>query len=604
MNLRTTSRWRISFAVFMPLGVLAILSVTPLRGGILQRGKVQLICHRTANRDMPENTLESLELAARMGCNVVEIDIRRTLDGQLVLNHDDFLERLTPSMGNVELTSYDELKLLDTGGWMGQRFAHMSIPLFVDALRVAREQNIGLYLDIKTPNIGPLIIAALHQEGMLERVIFGGEWSDIPALYPKANADPSAWVEPGVASDNVARLHQQGKFVVANFSANAHEMDLDLMRAAVASGVDAINVDYPRLGADALGRPVEEKVASLVRATCSGATVYRERAILELSRYTGFPTQSVFERLLHDSDDRISHAAALALVLSRPATPSLVFVEALSAHETTARKNAAWALGMLGTSASPGAVAALLTLLNDSDNEVIKVTLWAISRCLGDVPAERIVPFLSSSIPTIRGAAALALASHHPEVAANEIPNLLKSEEDGIAHENEDYVRRGSPRLTESEIKPIVENYREEMKLIQSLEYLSSQNALHSLAAQAFRSVKDYSQVTALVSGYQLWDRIETEPELALANLSSSDTEVANRAEWALVKAGQAVLPALRQSLNTAEPAARQRIIRILAWQGDRDSLSPLHQLQLTDPQSKPLIDWAIGKIEQMNSNP
>ena len=338
MNLQTASRRRIVLAVFVPLCVLAMLSVTPLHGGILQRGKVQLICHRTANRDMPENTLESLELAARMGCNLVEIDIRRTLDGQLVLNHDDFLERLTPAMGNVELTSYDELKLLDTGGWMGKRFAHMSIPLFVDALRVARKQNIGLYLDIKTPNIGPLIIAALHQEGMLERVIFGGEWSDIPALYPKANADPSAWVEPGVASDKVATLHQQGKFVVANFSANAHEMDLDLMRAAVAAGVDAINVDYPRLGADAVGRPVEGKVALLVRATCVGNTVDRERAIFELSRYTGFPTQSVFERLLHDSDDRISHAAALALVLARPATPSRVFVEALSAHGNNGAK--------------------------------------------------------------------------------------------------------------------------------------------------------------------------------------------------------------------------------------------------------------------------
>ena len=65
------------------------------------------------------------------------------------------------------------------------------------------------------------------------------------------------------------------------------------------------------------------------------------------------------------------------------------------------------------------------------------------------------------------------------------------------------------------------------MKLIQSFEYLSSQDALHSLAAQAFRPVKDYSQVTALVSGYQLWDRIETEPGLAIANLNSSDTDVA-----------------------------------------------------------------------------
>ncbi len=97
-------------------------AISPAHAGILERGEVQLICHRTANRDMPENTLESLALAARMGCNIVEIDIRKTLDGQLVLNHDDFLERLTNGMGNVELTSSDELQLLDTGAWMGDRF--------------------------------------------------------------------------------------------------------------------------------------------------------------------------------------------------------------------------------------------------------------------------------------------------------------------------------------------------------------------------------------------------------------------------------------------------------------------------------------------------
>ena len=61
--------------------MLLVPAISLAHAGILQRGKVQLICHRTANRDMPENTLESLALAARMGCNIVEIDIRKTLDG-------------------------------------------------------------------------------------------------------------------------------------------------------------------------------------------------------------------------------------------------------------------------------------------------------------------------------------------------------------------------------------------------------------------------------------------------------------------------------------------------------------------------------------------
>ena len=67
-------------------------AVSTAHAGILRQGKVLLLCHRTANRDLPENTLESLALAARMGCDIIEVDVTRTLDGELVLNHDNFLD--------------------------------------------------------------------------------------------------------------------------------------------------------------------------------------------------------------------------------------------------------------------------------------------------------------------------------------------------------------------------------------------------------------------------------------------------------------------------------------------------------------------------------
>ncbi len=575
------------------------LVISPLYAGIVWRDKVQLICHRTANRDMPENTIESLELAARMGCNIVEVDVRSTLDGQLVLNHDDYLERLTSGMGNVELTSYDELRLLDTGAWMGQRFTHMSIPRFEDALQVAREQGIGLYLDIKTKGIGPLVLAAVQREGMLERVVFGGEWDDIPPLYPKANQDAVAYVDPGATHEQVAALQHEGKFVIANFSANSHEMDLPLMRAAVAAGVNAINVDYPRLGADAVGRPVEAKLAALVRSASSGPTRTRVAAIRELSHYPGFPMQQFFQRWLRDADDQISRASAVALVIARPATPVRIFIEALSDPEATARQNAAWAIGMQPAPATD----ALLHLLADKDPEVLKETLLAISRCSGDVPASRLLPFLNNSVPTVRGAAALALARHQPQIAARAIPELLNREEQDIARDYAQYVFRGKPKLTQQEIDPITETYREQMKLIQALEFLSTNDALHSLAAQAFRPVEDYSRVTSLVSGYQLWDRIATDPMSAIQALSSPDIEVANRAEWGLVKAGSSVLPILRQVLASADTGTRARIIRILAWQGDSESIPLLRRLEISNPQDKALMEWALQKIALLSFN-
>src|SRR5205807_1645007 len=97
-----------------------------------------------------------------LGCDVVEVDVRRTLDGKIVLNHDGVLERLTDGIGEVEQSYFDDLRLRDAGGWMGDRFTGMQIPLFEDALRVAREDRIRLILDLKDKDLGVDILPILR----------------------------------------------------------------------------------------------------------------------------------------------------------------------------------------------------------------------------------------------------------------------------------------------------------------------------------------------------------------------------------------------------------------------------------------------------------
>jgi hypothetical protein len=70
------------------------------------------------------------------------------------------------------------------------------------------------------------------------------------------------------------------------------------MKAAVAAGVDGIDVDYPRLGADAVGRPVEHKLQKLILEANSGESDTRAAAILELCRCTGLPPQDDFFALV------------------------------------------------------------------------------------------------------------------------------------------------------------------------------------------------------------------------------------------------------------------------------------------------------------------
>jgi glycerophosphoryl diester phosphodiesterase len=84
---------------------------------------VLVVAHRAAHRGPgaggPENSLPSIEAAIAMGCDMVEVDVRRTADGHLVLMHDTTVDRTTTGNGRVDALTLDQirkLRLLDDDG--------------------------------------------------------------------------------------------------------------------------------------------------------------------------------------------------------------------------------------------------------------------------------------------------------------------------------------------------------------------------------------------------------------------------------------------------------------------------------------------------------
>lgn len=580
-----------------------------VHGGVLRADKVLLLCHRTANRDLPENTLESLALAARMGCNIVEVDVRRTADGELVLNHDGFLDRFTDTTGEVESTDLSELDRMDFGSWMGHRFTGMHIAHFEDALRLARELNIGLYLDIKTKGIGPQVLAALTHEDMTKHVMFGGEWDDVHRLDPTANEDPSASLEPGFTHEQVRALHNGHKIVIANFILNGHEFDLNGMKKAVTFGVDGIMVDYPRLGAEAVGRPVEETIRKLSLQADTGTSDSRVDAIRELSRFIGFPLQREFLHWLMDSDERVAHEAALALVVSRSQPPLASFELAIQSPSSASRSNAAWAIGSIGASAPDRAQCAplLAPLLHDVSTSVVEQTLVALSRCPSDathVPADTLQEILSGDVPVLRGLAAVALAKHHPAIAVRAVAAQLEKEEETSDAFNVEWTARGRPKLSQKDIDAAVELYRAQMKELHALSLLPDKAAFRALVEQAFRNGHDYSMTPILVAGFNIWDHLAENPAPALNALDSQDISEADWAEWALIKAGPKILPTIRDALPASRGDLRRRLIEILALQADEDALPMLRHMEQNDKSNGELLRWALTSIGAFSSSP
>jgi len=147
-------------------------------------------------------------------------------------------------------------------------------------------------------------------------------------------------------------------------------------------------------------------------------------------------------------------------------------------------------------------------------------------------------------------------------------------------------------------------HFRCQMKMMQALSMLNVPGSTEVLEQLAFRPGNDSAEFDSMIAGFQLWDRIAGDPLPAIKALGSTDTTAGNRVEWMLVNAGPTVLPDVRKALHDENAAIRERAIRIVAWQGDAESLETLRAMRTTDSEDSSLEDWAIEKIESFHSKP
>lgn len=100
------------------------------------------VAHRGGGLLAPENTLAGIRLAARLGVPAVEFDVMLSAEGTPFLIHDETLERTTNGVGAVADALDDYLRTLDAG-------AGEPLPLFVEAARLCREQDLFVNVEIK-----------------------------------------------------------------------------------------------------------------------------------------------------------------------------------------------------------------------------------------------------------------------------------------------------------------------------------------------------------------------------------------------------------------------------------------------------------------------
>ena len=100
------------YAVFVALQLSAQDHVAQIREKQMSRDSTSVIvvAHRGDWRNFPENSLEAIDNAIKMGVDIVELDVKKTKDGELILMHDRTLDRTTTGKGKVEDHTLAEIK--------------------------------------------------------------------------------------------------------------------------------------------------------------------------------------------------------------------------------------------------------------------------------------------------------------------------------------------------------------------------------------------------------------------------------------------------------------------------------------------------------------
>ncbi len=225
-----------------------------------------VIGHRGAAALAPENTLEGIRTAARCKADMVEVDIRLTKDGALVLMHDDTVDRTTNGKGKIEDFSLEEIKALDVNG--------QKVPTLDEALSLVRELGMGIIVEMKEEGIEELVAAALKESHAIVTSFYHSSlremkelsdlktgiiisslpikpvelalWANADAIFPK-RTNPRLFKE----------AHRQG-IKVYPWTINTSEEASWLLRL----GADGLVTDDPCLIRDAADQPMKATARS------------------------------------------------------------------------------------------------------------------------------------------------------------------------------------------------------------------------------------------------------------------------------------------------------------------------------------------------------
>lgn len=241
---------------------------------------VQIFAHRGFSGYYPENTMLAFQkVAEETVADGIELDIQLTKDGEIVIMHDEMLDRTTNGSGWLKDHTLEELKMLSVGVNVKGFFPHQTIPTLREYFTWLKTTKLITNIELKTSyfeyeGIEEKLIAMVKEFGLEDQIWYSSfnhyTVARIKKLMPEAKCGllTDTWLmnigeyaaSQGAASVNARTYFCAKEGVAADLHAHNIALqawtpnDAEMMQELVDAGVDVLITNYPDIAAKVLGR--------------------------------------------------------------------------------------------------------------------------------------------------------------------------------------------------------------------------------------------------------------------------------------------------------------------------------------------------------------
>lgn len=241
---------------------------------------VQIFAHRGFSGYYPENTMLAFQkVAEETVADGIELDIQLTKDGEIVIMHDEMLDRTTNGSGWLKDHTLEELKMLSVGVNVKGFFPRQTIPTLREYFTWLKTTKLITNIELKTSyfeyeGIEEKLIAMVKEFGLEDHIWYSSfnhyTVARIKKLMPEAKCGllTDTWLmnigeyaaSQGAASVNARTYFCAKEGVAADLHAHNIALqawtpnDAEMMQELVDAGVDVLITNYPDIAAKVLGR--------------------------------------------------------------------------------------------------------------------------------------------------------------------------------------------------------------------------------------------------------------------------------------------------------------------------------------------------------------